>query len=135
VAAHILASIEYASRRGEVFLSSSSIATSVNTSPVYVRELLGALRAAKLVLTKEGAGGGVQLARPASGITLDDVYEAVEDGPVLQPNCRPTHKPCPVSCGITAALEPVVDGAERALRQVLAQRKISDLVNKIEKAN
>jgi len=132
MAAHILASVEYRSRRGAPFVSSSEIATSVNTNPVYIRELLRALRAAKLVVTKEGSGGGVQLARPASSITLDDVYLAVEDGPVLQPNCRPTHRPCPVSCGITGVLEPVIESVEEALLQVLSQRKVSDLVNKIE---
>jgi Rrf2 family protein len=132
IAAHILTCIEYNSRRGEPLSSSAAIATSVKTNPVYVRELVCALRAAKLVVTKEGSGGGIQLARPASSITLDEVYAAVEEGPVLKQNCRPTHKPCPVSCGIHAALEPVVDGVQVAILQVLSQRKVSDLVNKIE---
>ena len=134
VAAHILVSIEYrARRRGDEFVSSATIATSINTNPVFVRELLRKLCKAGLVITKEGSGGGVQLARPASEIDLGEVYRAVEEHPLLKQNCRPAHEPCPVSCGMNAVLEPVVDEVEKAMFDVLVQKKLSDLVSKIDK--
>ena len=132
VAAHILVSVEYATRGGEVYFPSSAIATSVNTNPVFVRELLCKLGKAGLVVTKEGKGGGVQLARPASAINLADVYQAVEDGPVLKRNTRSKDLCCPVSCGMEKVLDPVMADVEGAVLKTLQGRKLSDLVNKID---
>jgi len=132
VAAHILVSVEYATRGGEVYFPSSAIATSVNTNPVFVRELLCKLGKAGLVVTKEGKGGGVQLARPASAINLAEVYQAVEDGPVLKRNTRSKDLCCPVSCGMEKVLDPVMADVEGAVLKTLQGRKLSDLVNKID---
>lgn len=132
VAAHILVSVEYATRGGEVYFPSSAIATSVNTNPVFVRELLCKLGKAGLVVTKEGKGGGVQLARPASAINLAEVYQAVEDGPVLKRNTRSKDLCCPVSCGMDKVLDPVMADVEGAVLKTLQGRKLSDLVNRID---
>lgn len=132
VAAHILVSVEYATRGGEVYFPSSAIATSVNTNPVFVRELLCKLGKAGLVVTKEGKGGGVQLARPASAINLAEVYQAVEEGPVLKRNTRSKDLCCPVSCGMDQVLDPVMADVEGAVLKTLQGRKLSDLVNKID---
>lgn len=132
VAAHILVSVEYATRGGQVYFPSSAIATSVNTNPVFVRELLCKLGKAGLVVTKEGKGGGVQLARPASAINLAEVYQAVEDGPVLKRNTRSKDLCCPVSCGMDKVLDPVMADVEGAVLKTLQGRKLSDLVNRID---
>ena len=131
VAAHILVSVEYATRGGEVYFPSTAIAASVNTNPVFVRELLRKLSKAKLVVTKEGKGGGVQLARPASVINLAEIYLAVEEGPVLKHNTRSKDLCCPVSCGMDMVLDPVVSEVESALLDILRERKLCELVNKI----
>ena len=55
-------------------LSSSWIAQSVNTNPVVIRQVVGQLRDAGLVITTPGCTGGARLARDAAQITLDDVY-------------------------------------------------------------
>jgi len=47
----------------------------------YLEQIFRRLRQAGLVVSKRGPGGGYQLAREASAITLRDVVEAVE-GPV-----------------------------------------------------
>jgi Rrf2 family protein len=133
VAVHILVSVEYSARNGEVYLPSSALAKSVNTNAVFVRELLRKLGKVNLVVTKEGKGGGVQLARPASAINLRQVYEAVESTPLLTTNPRPQHKPCPVSCGMQDALCPVFNEVEASMLRILERRKISDLVNGISK--
>lgn len=131
IAAHVLVSLESSSRVGEKILSSAALAESVNTNPVLIRRLLQKLSQAHLVETKEGSGGGVQLARRASAITLRQVYEAVEDAPLIKPNTRPVNKTCTVSCGITAALEPVVGEGERALLKVLGTKTIAGLADDI----
>lgn len=114
-----------------MYLPSTAIAASVNTNPVFVRELLRKLTKAKLVVTKEGKGGGVQLARPASAINLAEIYQAVEAGPVLKQNTRSKDPCCPVSCGMKSVLDPVVSEAEGAMLKILKERKLSELVNGI----
>ena len=131
VATHILVSVEYATRSGEVFQPSTAIATSVNTNPVFVRELLRKLSKAKLVLTKEGKGGGAQLARPANAISLAEIYRAVEEGPLLKHNTRSKDPCCPVSCSMKMVLDPVVSEVEDAMLAILKERKLSELVNQI----
>ncbi|AMP14126.1 transcriptional regulator family protein [Collimonas pratensis] len=114
-----------------MYFPSTAIAASVNTNPVFVRELLRKLSKAKLVVTKEGKGGGVQLARPASAINLAEIYQAVEEGPVLKHNTRSKDLCCPVSCGMDMVLDPVVSEVESALLDILRERKLCELVNKI----
>ena len=133
VATHVLVSLEFQARQGEPLVSSAGLATSVNTNPVIVRELLRKLSRANLVLTKEGRNGGVQLARRAAAITLRDVYDAVEEAPPLKPNSRPVHKPCPVSCGITSLLAPIVDDVNDAIRKVLGRQNIATLTDDIKR--
>jgi Rrf2 family protein len=132
VAAHIMSNIAYRSDRGEAYVSSSSIAISVNTNAVFVRELLSGLRKAGLVETKEGAGGGVRLSRAAKTITLRDIYLASGERAPLPQNSRPRHKPCLISCGIRLALEPTVKEVETAMLSVLARRNLSQVVKAIE---
>jgi Rrf2 family protein len=131
VAAHILVSIEHATRNGQEFVPSSSIAASVNTNAVFVRELLCLLSKAHLVVTKEGRGGGTQLARPAIQISLAEIYQAVEEGPVLKHNTRAKDLCCPVSCGMDQALDPVISEVEGALLKILKGRKLAELVDNI----
>lgn len=47
----------------------------------YLNQLLGAMRRARLIVSRRGPGGGHQLARPAEEITLGAIVDAL-DGPV-----------------------------------------------------
>ena len=51
-----------------------------------VQKLVSKLSAAGLLRSVRGAGGGLQLARPAAAITLADIIEAVE-GPIALAAC------------------------------------------------
>jgi FeS assembly SUF system regulator len=51
-----------------------------------VQKLVSKLTAAGLLRSVRGAGGGLQLARPAAAITLADIVEAVE-GPIALTSC------------------------------------------------
>jgi DNA-binding IscR family transcriptional regulator len=59
-------------------LTSDFIACSVNTNPVVIRRLLGSLRAAGIVDSKTGVGGGWSLLVDPERITLLDILRAVE---------------------------------------------------------
>ena len=107
-------------------LSSELMAGSAGANPVHVRRVLGTLRRSALVVSRVGARGGWQLARPADTITLGDVWSGVQgDDPLLglhgaAPNCT-------VGQRIQRSLADVDRRAARALHDELARTTIDDL--------
>jgi Rrf2 family protein len=131
VGLHILTLLGYTPDEAK---TSEYIASSVNTNPVVIRRLLSALREARLVTSQGGPGGGWQLTRPAKGITLRDVYRAMDQGGSLfpmhpaEPNAR-----CPVGGRIQATLSGHFDNARHALEKELERTTIADLVSQVRK--
>ena len=82
VAIHALSVLARHANKGPV--CSSTIATSVDTNPVVIRRLMAELEKAKLVRATAGRSGGFELERDADGITLADIYQAVEDETVFR---------------------------------------------------
>lgn len=118
VAVHVLAYMAW--KRGEA-ATSERIAASVNTNPVVVRRIVGALRNAGMVTVQPGVGGGAQLAREPGEITLLDVYRAVEDREELfSLHPQTPAQDCSVGGNIQSVLQGVFCQAERAMREVLA---------------
>jgi len=64
----------------------------------YTRRIVGDLVKAGLLHTARGTGGGISLLRPASGISLLDVLEAVE-GRVVLNACLDAGSPCVFGAG------------------------------------
>lgn len=125
VAVHVLAILTW--RRDEA-VSSQQIARSVNTNPVVVRRIIGALRRAGLVEVQPGAAGGARLARVPEEISLLEVYRSVEDGEELfamhpQQPCQD----CGVGANIQAALADVFGDARTAMEGVLGRVTIADV--------
>ncbi|MEU8241228.1 Rrf2 family transcriptional regulator [Actinoplanes missouriensis] len=131
IAAHALAWLELARRRGRPSLTSDEVAASVNTNPVILRRSLGDLRRAGLVTARRGTGAGFALARPAEEITLDDVWLAVEAEPLLALHHSEPNRECPVGRGIRPVLTDVYDEATDAFRAVLARQTIADILERI----
>ncbi len=75
VALHVLAHLVDRRER----LTSAQLAACVGTNAVVVRRTLAGLRDAGLVTSSPGTGGGWTLARGARGISLRDVYEALDE--------------------------------------------------------
>lgn len=124
VAVHILTLLDHG--RGEP-VTSEYIAGSVNTNPSLVRRLLGMLARAGLTTAQLGTGGGALLARPASEITLLDVYRAVDEGELFAMHRERPNPACPVGRNIQAALERRIDAAERALADELARTTVAEV--------
>lgn len=61
----------------KAFISSDAIAENVCTNPARIRKIMAKLKAAKIIVTKEGAIGGYNLARSASEITLCQIAAAL----------------------------------------------------------
>ncbi len=118
VAVHVLA---YLAWRSDEPSTSERIAASVNTNPVVVRRIVGALRNAGMVSVQPGVGGGAVLARNPDEITLLEVYRAVEEGSELfSLHAQPPSRECNVGANIVEVLQGVFVRAHSAMEEVLA---------------
>ena len=123
VAVHVLTLLGGAP--GQV-MSSELLASSVGANPVHVRRVLGALRRFGLVVSRPGVRGGWQLAQAADGVTLGDVWRAVQgDDPLL--GLHGAAPECTVGQRIQRALGSVERRAALAVEQELAHTSIGDL--------
>jgi Rrf2 family protein len=114
-------------------VTSTDLARSVNTNPAFLRTLLGQLRRAGLIEVSLGKGGGARLARPASRLTLADVYRAVESRPPVQLHrCTPSRR-CLVGRNILPVLEGVVRDVESAALDRLASTTVADLAARVRR--
>ncbi|HEX8512132.1 MAG TPA: Rrf2 family transcriptional regulator [Allosphingosinicella sp.] len=67
-------------------LSAGLIADETGVPLPTAQKVMGRLASAGLLLSARGSRGGFRLARPAGGISLADIIEAVE-GPIAMTNC------------------------------------------------
>lgn len=109
-------------------LTSERMAASVATNPVVIRRILGALREAGLVTSQPGPGGGWRLAPGREGVTLLDVYRAVDGGRIFSLPHRPPSEACPVGRQMGQALENVFREAEAAMEGRLAEVTMAEVV-------
>ena len=128
VAIHILTLL---TQNSDEPVTSEYIAGSVNTNPVVIRRTLGALRAARLVSSQGGNGGGWRLAGDPAAITLRDVYRTVEDEALFPLHHRPPNPHCPVGRHIQYALRGHFAAAAGAMEQELARTTIADVLREV----
>ncbi len=125
IAVHVLAVLAY--KQGET-VTSTMLASSVNTNPVVIRRLLLLLRAAGFIETGKGAGSGSKLRIKSERLTLAEVYNAVEsDEPFASPSNK-ANRACPVGSCIQAALQKVFADAEKALERELSRTSLADIL-------
>ncbi len=134
VAAHALTWIGLYQKRGNDVATSEQIATSVNTNPVVIRRLLAEMRKAGLAESRRGKGAGWTLTRDLSSITLLDVYEAIESGPLFGLHPSTPDPECVIGHGIGPALTNVYDEIEASLRSQLAGTTLEDVLEDVLKA-
>jgi len=113
-------------------LPSAAIAGSVNTNPVVIRRILGALHKAGLVNTQQGAEGGASLARSPAQITLRDVYCAVQAGGLFAMHHSQPNPLCPCGRHIQPLLATAFEKAEDAMKMALAETTIAQAAQAIE---
>ena len=112
-------------------VTSEFIASSVNTNPVVIRRVLGALRKARLVTSQGGNGGGWRLVGEPGTITLCDVYRAVEDRALFALHHRPPNSECTVGRNIQRALKGHFAAATGALEAELARTTLDDVLGEV----
>jgi Rrf2 family protein len=110
---------------------SSDLARSVNADASFVRAVLAKLSRAGIVVTARGRNGHSALARPASQISLLDIYRATEAPPPFAIHDYPVHKHCPVSHAHRRSMGRVLAEAQSKLERALARKPLSDLVKEV----
>lgn len=95
---------------------------------------------AKLVKASEGISGGFVLARPAEGISVNDILEAVDPGRTLftcaeiRRNCVLFGKNPPTwSTSGMCRIHLFMTEAERELRTILASKTLADLARELDR--
>ncbi len=136
---HLLAQEEYGLRcllqvarhQGSQPLTISEIAEAEGLSPEYTAKLMRALRKGGLVLSTRGAGGGYNLARPATQITPWDVI-GVLGGSFFPDGFCENHPGQLLDCVHTTdcAVRSLWRKVEGALRTVLESVTLADLQQK-----
>ena len=125
IAIHVLTLLAFS---GSAPLTSDYLAGSVNTNPVVIRRLLANLRAAKLVRSQGGPGGGWQLLKDPSQITLRDVLACVDGTSLFPLHSSEPNPRCPVGRSIQALLAGPFKDAQQALEADLDRTTIAALV-------
>ena len=106
---------------------SEDIAESASTNAVVVRRLFSLMTTAGLIRARLGPGGGFELARPPSDITLRDVFAALESGELFTEHRSPPSASCPVGAHILPVLREATAPAVEALEQELSRTTIADI--------
>ena len=123
IAVHLLALVQAFPDTAQ---SSAELAGSIGVNAVVVRQVSQQLRRAELVATHKGKAG-LRLTRPATQITLLDVYQAVQTEPRLIGLHEHPNPACPVGASIQAALDSVNAQAQLAFETQLARQTVADV--------
>ena len=127
-AVHIMSFVACA---GEEGTTSEAIAKSVQTNPVVVRKFLKLLEREGLVDLRQGRNGGVGLRRPASRITLGQIYKAVESEAGVFAMRSRVHEGCAVASAMKRNLGPIFSAANDAVEQALNKTTLEELVRRV----
>lgn len=127
VAVHFLAYLAGAGRGRPV--SSDEVARSAAVSPVYLRRVLGPLRAAGLVRSRPGSGGGWELRRSPDEIGLDEVWSIVQGEHAVLGLHGPSPD-CPIGAGLIGVFDGIEGRVTAAIERELAECTIGDVLRR-----
>ena len=127
VAVHILTCIDVFD--GQMRVTSDVLSGSTGVNAVIVRGVLGQLRNAGIVETRQGSGGA-HLAKARDEITLYDIYKAVDciDDEGLFHFHENPNVDCPVGRNIHKAMDGRLKAAQAALENELKSTTLAQVV-------
>lgn len=115
VALHVLVHLAERARPA----TSEDLAACVGTNPVVVRRTMAGLRAAGLVTSTAGHGGGWTLARDAAAISLGEVTTALGERLLFSVDVAGS---AGAACGVHRAVAGALDGFLRDAEALLVER-------------
>ena len=126
-AVHILTCIDIFG--GQMRVTSDFLSGSTGVNAVIVRNVLGQLRNAGIVETRQGSGGA-HLAKALDEITLYDIYKAVDcvDDEGLFHFHENPNADCPVGRNIHKAMDGRLEAAQAALENELKSTTLAEVV-------
>ena len=126
-AVHIFACIDIFG--GQMRVTSDFLSGSTGVNAVIVRGVLGQLRNAGIVETRQGSGGA-HLAKALDEITLYDIYKAVDciDDEGLFHFHENPNADCPVGRNIHKAMDGRLEAAQAALENELKSTTLAQVV-------
>ena len=102
-------------------------------SPKFLEQILLTLKNAGLLHSKMGVGGGYYLARPASEITLGQIFRVL-DGPVAPIKCvsQMAYEPCGCPDEETCGLRLAMSDVRNAIANILDNTSLADITKRQE---
>ncbi|WP_165360837.1 Rrf2 family transcriptional regulator [Candidatus Chloroploca sp. Khr17] len=113
------------------FVPTKELAGALNIAWPTAVKLLGNLARSGIIETREGARGGVRLAVAPDTVTLLDVFHAIESGKLLFRHDLDLRVTGTKPSRAQAAMLTILNDAEAAMKQRLAQTTIADLLAEI----
>lgn len=122
--------LSYIAAKAPAQVTTEEIARAVKDHPARVRQIVAALVKAEFLVSVRGANGGVTLARPASQINLLQVFEAVEDQPVLALSLRESFDGWGAKCRVHPVISKLYGELEDQVLTQLGRVRLDHLIDK-----
>ena len=129
IAVHLMLALGYG---GGQQATSGELASSINTSPSFVRRILAKLSKAHLVSTTTGKSGSCLLAKRAEDISLLEIYKAVDAPQTFVIHDYPVQNSCRVSCNIEAVMQKVLTKAQKSFEGSLGKTTLAEVIADIK---
>lgn len=118
-------------RLGHPLLTSAQLAKGVGSTASLVRRLLVPLGHDGIVCASLGKSGGVRLSRPASEITLAEIYRSVVGNKQLFVARADVPHLCDVSSRVESYFESLAADADEAVVSMLKRRTLDESLNEL----
>ena len=125
IAVHLMIALGFDEGR---HATSTHLATSINTSPSFVRRILAKLSKANLVSTTTGKSGFCLLAKKPEDIFLLEIYKAVDAPATFAIHDYPVQNHCRVSCNIEAVMRKVLRKAQNSFEGSLGETTLAEVI-------
>ena len=110
------------------FVPTKELSEALNIARPTAVKILGNLAGAGIIETREGAKGGVRLAMPPAEVTLLDIFQAIESGKAMFRHDFELGVTGEKPTRAQGAILNILNEAEAAMHQRLAQTTIADLL-------
>jgi Rrf2 family protein len=114
-----------------VMMQIKEISQREQISPKFLEQILLTLKNAGLLHSKMGVGGGYYLARPASEITLGQIFRVL-DGPMAPIKCvsQMAYEPCGCPDEETCGLRLAMGDVRNAIANILDHTSLADVIQR-----
>jgi len=118
-------------RESPAMMQIKEISQCEQISPKFLEQILLTLKNAGLLHSKMGVGGGYYLAKPASEITLGQIFRVL-DGPVAPIKCvsQMAYEPCDCPDERTCGLRLAMSDVRNAIANILDNTSLADVTKR-----